>query len=129
MKYQAYALTVNLKSLWEKAFFGEVIVINFEGKENASFECLNFWQALCNYRRKVRKYKLNPLYKDEWSRIERTKITRLSLTCFMIVKKDLNASKLPVSPIKKKKINKTDANCLCNFLNNCKTDFDIFIIH
>ena len=89
MKYQAYSLTVNLKSLWEKAFSGEVIVINFDGKENASFECLNFWQALCNYRRKVRKYKLNPLYKDEWSRIERTKITRLSLTCFMIVKKDL----------------------------------------
>lgn len=87
MKYQAYSLTIELKELWERAFNREVIIIDYTGKPEAIIQCQAFWMALCNYRQKVRKYKLNPLYKDEWSRIERATIRRLTLTSFCLHRK------------------------------------------
>ena len=79
MKYQAYELTVELKDLWERAFNREVIVLDFTEKPEAILQCQTFWTALHNYRRKVRANKLNPLYKDEWSRIERATLRRINL--------------------------------------------------
>lgn len=87
MKYQAYTLTVELKDLWERAFNKEVIIVDFTDKPEAILQCQVFWTALCNYRRKVRNYKLNPLYKDEWSRIERATLRRINLTSFCLYRK------------------------------------------
>lgn len=87
MKYQAYTLTKELKDLWERAFNREVIFVDFTDKPEAIFHCQVFWVALCNYRRKVRQLKLNPLYKDEWSRIERAVLRRRNLTSFYLYRK------------------------------------------
>jgi hypothetical protein len=88
MKYQAYTLTVELKELWERAFNREVIIVDFTDKPEAIIQCQAFWTALCNYRRKVRNCKLNPLYKDEWSRIERATLRRINLTSFCLHRKN-----------------------------------------
>jgi len=87
MKYQAYTLTIELKELWERAFNREVIIVDFTDKPEAIIQCQAFWTALCNYRRKVRNCKLNPLYKDEWSRIERATLRRINLTSFCLHRK------------------------------------------
>ena len=90
MTYQNIGLTLYLQEIWLKAYEGEILLVDYTDQPDAEFRATTFRVALCNYRKKVRKLKLNPLYKEEWSRIERCKLFVLSRTSFVISKKNDN---------------------------------------
>jgi hypothetical protein len=88
MRYQDIKLTLYLKDLWAKAYEGDVFVIDYTDLPEAIYRTTSFYIALANYRRHVRIRKLNPLYKDEWSRIERCRLMRVSPTVFALARKN-----------------------------------------
>ena len=83
---QDVGLTCYLQSLWLRAYNGETFISDFTGEPNARIRSMAFYNALANYRKKVRKHKLNELYAREWARIDRVKLKRLSNTCFTLIK-------------------------------------------
>ena len=102
MAYQDIGLTLYLQDLWLKAFEGDILVIDYTGQPDAAARIHTFYIALCNYRRKVRKLKLNPLYKDEWARIERCRLFHINKTSFALGRKNkFNFSKRRTNQQKK----------------------------
>ena len=93
MRYQDIRLTLYLKELWFKAYSGEILILDYTDQQEAVYRTTAFYIALANYRRHVRTRKLNPLYKDEWSRIERCKLHRISKTSFALARKNCHIFK------------------------------------
>jgi hypothetical protein len=88
MRYQDIKLTLYLKELWFKAYSGELLILDYTGQQEAAYRTHSFYTALANYRRHVRIRRLNPLYKDEWSRMERCRLFRVTSTMFVIGRKN-----------------------------------------
>lgn len=87
-QFQDVGITSYLQSLWLRAYDGEVFVSDLTGEPSGRLRSMEFFNALQNYRRKVRHYRLHPIYAAEWARIDRVKLSRLSSTCFALVKID-----------------------------------------
>lgn len=59
-----------LRNCWEKAYKEGKVLVPIPNSENPIMGMILF-NKLKNYRRHVRSLKLNPLYKDQWNRINR----------------------------------------------------------
>ena len=75
--------TLTLADLWVKGYQG-IVVVDFSVESNPQVLAHKVFEDLCNYRKKVRTLRLNPLYSLEWYRIERTKIVRISTVKFIL---------------------------------------------
>lgn len=87
MPTQEIGLTLYLQNVWLEAYT-KPFIVNYLGESEAEIRIDAFYNALANYRKKVRLYRLNPLYKEEWGRIERCKLVRLSKTSFTLKRKN-----------------------------------------
>lgn len=76
-----------LQELWLRAYKGERFIVDYTARPEGSIQANGFYNSLANYRKRLRKHRLNPLMKDEWARIERCELIRLSPTSFYLTKK------------------------------------------
>ena len=75
--YRDFTLTKYIKQVWELAL-QEDIVFDFPGTIEGRAKCANLYNLLTNHRKAVRRHKLNPIYSEEWERIQKVELRRAS---------------------------------------------------
>jgi hypothetical protein len=88
MPTQEIGLTLYLQKVWLDAY-NNPFTVDYLGEPEAKIRIDAFYNALANYRKKIRLHRVNPLYKEEWGRIERCKLVRLSKTSFILKRKNV----------------------------------------
>lgn len=71
---------------WEKGYKEGSYIIDCSTLPNPMVATNSIYFRLYKYRKYVRKYKLNPIYTNEWSRLKRCKLRKLSLYTIEIYK-------------------------------------------
>lgn len=71
---------------WEQAYIKGSHIIDCDKLPNPTIATNSIYFGLYKYKKLVKKYKLNPIYANEWSRLKRCKIQKLSKTRIEIYK-------------------------------------------
>lgn len=68
------------KAIWEMAYKQKELILDFSHKSNPTYLTYKMFFELSNYKRWVRKNRLNPLLAEEWRRLNKTSLSRIRPT-------------------------------------------------